>query len=290
MRCHRNDAWTSTRNWTSSLWRFSWRSGRTVDLYGRTAFITGSAGVPGPTCVRWMLAAGAQVVASDLPGERAAGIKERHGEDCRFRRYGLDVSDEAEVEGIFLRIMGDGWEQNVVLDNAAVTGELLMGRSQEFPDLANTRTEEFETVTRMNLTVAFIVTRQTDRHIVGRCPATLINVAWMYAFGGPHRSIYDGMPFKNLSAYGVSKAGIHGLTVWLAGYWAGRQATVNTIAPGAVFNGHSREFQRRVSAVVMAGRMARPDEVADVMLFLASEAAGYMTGQLVNVDGGFSAW
>ena len=261
-----------------------------ADLHGRTVFITGSAGVLGSTYVRRMLAAGARVVASDLPGEGAEGLKERHGEDCRFGFYELDVSDEAAVECVFQRMMGDGWEPNVVLNNAAVTGELLMGRGQEFPDLANTRTEDFEKVIRTNLTGAFMVARQMDRDIVGRYPATLINVASMYALRGPHHSIYDGMPFKNLSAYGVSKAGIHGLTVWLAGYWAGRQATVNTIAPGAVFNGHSREFQRRVSELVMAGRMAQPDEVADVMLFLASEAAGYMTGQLVNVDGGFSAW
>jgi NAD(P)-dependent dehydrogenase (short-subunit alcohol dehydrogenase family) len=65
---------------------------------------------------------------------------------------------------------------------------------------------------------------------------------------------------------------------------------VNTIAPGAVFNGHSDEFQRRVSELIMADRMAQPDEIADVMLFMASPQAGYMTGQLVNVDGGFSAW
>jgi len=65
---------------------------------------------------------------------------------------------------------------------------------------------------------------------------------------------------------------------------------VNSSGPGGVFNGHPEEFQRRVSGVVMAGRMAQPDEIAGVMLFLASEAAGYMTGQLVSVDGGYSAW
>lgn len=262
-----------------------------ADLKGRTVFITGSGGVLGSTYVRRMLASGARVVASDLPGERAEGLKDRHGGDaCNFRFYELDVTDEEAVEGIFRRVMGDGWDPNVVINNAAVTGELLMAQGQDFPDLASTRTEDFEKVIRTNLTGAFMVARQMDRDIVGRYPANLINVASMYALCGPHHAIYDGMPFKNFSAYGVSKAGIHGLTVWLASYWAGRQATVNTIAPGAVFNGHSDEFQRRVSDLVMAGRMARPDEVADVMLFLASEAAGYMTGQLVNVDGGYSAW
>ncbi len=261
-----------------------------VDLTGRTVFITGSGGVLGSTYVRRMLAAGAKVVSTDLPGVRAEALQEAHGDNPNFGFYEMDVSDEEAVSGIFQRVMADGWKPNVVLNNAAITGEMLMGKGKPFPDFADTTVEDFEKTLRTNLTGAFMVARQMDRDIVGKYPATLINVASMYALNGAHHRIYDGMPFKNFSAYGVTKAGIHGLTVWLAGYWANRQATVNTIAPGAVFNGHSEEFQRRVSDLIMADRMGQPDEIADVMLFLASEGAGYMTGQLVNVDGGFSAW
>lgn len=261
-----------------------------VDLTGRTVFITGSGGVLGSTYVRRMLAAGAKVVSTDLPGPRADALVETHGDNPDFGFYDMDVSDEAAVTAIFQRVMADGWQPNVVLNNAAITGEMLMGKGKSFPDFADTTVEDFEKTLRTNLTGAFMVARQMDRDIVGKYPATLINVASMYALNGAHHRIYDGMPFKNFSAYGVTKAGIHGLTVWLAGYWAGRQATVNTIAPGAVFNGHSEEFQSRVSELIMADRMGKPDEIADVMLFLASEGAGYMTGQLVNVDGGFSAW
>ena len=259
-------------------------------LKGRTVFITGSGGVLGSTYVRRMLAEGARVVATDLAGHRADALQEAFGSHERFRFYELDVSDEAAVEGIFQRVMGDGWEPNVVLNNAAITGELLMGKGKGFPDFCDTTVEDFEKTLRTNLTGAFMVARQMDRDIIGKYPSTLVNVASMYALNGAHHPIYEGMPFKNFSAYGVTKAGIHGLTVWLAGYWANRQATVNTIAPGAVFNGHSEEFQRRVGELIMAGRMCQPDEIADVMLFLASPQAGYMTGQLVNVDGGFSAW
>lgn len=259
-------------------------------LKGRTVFITGSGGVLGSTYVRRMLAQGAKVVSTDLPGHRAEALIEAHGDNPDFAFYEMDVGDEAAVEGIFQKVMADGWQPNVVLNNAAITGEMLMGKGKGFPDFADTTVEDFEKTLRTNLTGAFMVARQMDRDIVGKYPATLINVASMYALNGAHHPIYDGMPFKNFSAYGVTKAGIHGLTVWLAGYWADRKATVNTIAPGAVYNGHSDEFQRRVSELIMAGRMAQPDEIADVMLFLASEQSGYMTGQLVNVDGGFSAW
>lgn len=262
----------------------------TDQLTDRTIFITGSGGVLGSTYVRRMLTEGAKVVATDLPGHRADGLKEAHGDNPNFGFYELDVGDEEQVTGIFQQVMSDGWQPNVVLNNAAITGEMLMGAGKPFPDFADTTVEDFERTMRTNLTGAFMIARQMDRDIVGKYPSTLINVASMYALNGAHHPIYDGMPFKNFSAYGVSKAGIHGLTVWLAGYWAGRQATVNTIAPGAVFNGHSDEFQKRVGELIMANRMGQPDEIADVMLFLASKQAGYMTGQLVNVDGGFSAW
>ena len=259
-------------------------------LSDRIIFITGSGGLLGSTYVRRMLAAGARVIATDLPGQRAETQKAAHADDVNFRFYPLDVSDEEQVTRIFSRVMADGWNPNVILNNAAITGEMLMGAGQAFPDFADTSVADFERTLRTNLCGAFMIARQMDRDIVGRYPATLINVASMYALNGAHHSIYQGMPFRNFSAYGVSKAGIHGLTVWLAGYWAPREATVNTIAPGAVFNGHSDEFQRRVSELVMAGRMARPDEIADVMLFLSSTQAGYVTGQLINVDGGYSAW
>lgn len=259
-------------------------------LKDRTIFITGSGGVLGSTYVRRMLAQGARVIASDLPGHRADALKDAHGDNPDFRFYDLDVGDEAQVTEIFQRILKDGWQPNVVLNNAAITGELLMGAGKPFPSFADTSVSDWERTLRTNLTGAFMVARQMDRDIVGKWPCALINVASMYALNGPHHAIYEGMPFKSFSAYSTTKAGIHGLTLWLAGYWAPRKATVNTIAPGAVFNGHSDEFQRRVGELIMAGRMAQPDEIADAMLFLCSAQAGYMTGQLVNVDGGFSGW
>ena len=101
-------------------------------LKGRTVFITGSGGVLGSTYVRRMLAEGARVIASDLPGKRAEALVAAHGGDEAFRFYPLDVANEDEVAGIFQRILKDGWEPNVVLNNAAITGELLMGAGQPF--------------------------------------------------------------------------------------------------------------------------------------------------------------
>lgn len=259
-------------------------------LKEKTVFITGAGGVLGSTYIRRMLMSGATILASDLAGHRANALLEEHGDDEAFRFFELDVADEKGIVDLFDQFKTRQLNPNVFLNNAAITGEMLVGEGGTIPDFANTSVDDWERTLKTNLTGAFMIARQIERDFIGQYPCKLINVASMYALNGPHHKIYDGLPFSSFSAYSATKAGIHGLTLWLAGYWAGRDATVNTIAPGAVYNGHSEVFQQRVSELIMAGRMAEPDEIADVMLFLCSTQSDYMTGQMVNVDGGFSGW
>ena len=142
------------------------------------------------------------------------------------------MGDEEEVEKIFKKIKSNGLKPNVVLNNAAITGEFLLKKEKGFPKFANTTISDWERTLKTNLTGPFLIARQMDRDIVGKYPAQLINVASIYALNSPHHHIYKETPFKPFSAYS-SKAGIHGLTVWLAGYWAQRDCTVNTIVPGS---------------------------------------------------------
>ena len=261
-----------------------------INLEGKKIFITGSGGVLGTAYIKLMLESGAEVIATDLPGLKSDSLIGEFGSNKNFKYYDLDVSNEGEVVDIFSKLKNDNIQPNVILNNAAITGELLMGKGKEFPNLSQTSIEDWEKTIKVNLTGAFLIARQMDRDIVGKYPCKLINVASMYALNGPHHKIYEGMPFKSFSAYSSSKAGIHGLTLWLAGYWASKKCTVNTISPGAVFNVHSDEFQKRVSNLIIAGRMADPKEIGNAMLFLCSDNSNYMNGQMLNIDGGFSAW
>jgi len=113
-------------------------------LDGRTIFLSGAGGVLGSTYITRMLDQGAKVVATDLPGHRADALKEAHGTNPSFAYYDLDMANEDEIVEIFRRIAADGWEPNVVLNNAAITGELLMGAGQGFPDFADTTLETWE--------------------------------------------------------------------------------------------------------------------------------------------------
>ena len=259
-------------------------------LTGKTIFLTGSGGILGRTYVRRMLAAGAQVIASELAGQRLTALRETFSKTEGFHLYPMDVSNEGAVAQTIGKILEDGHRPNVFFNNASITGEMLMAEGQDFPDLANTTLDSWNKTLNVNLTGAFIVAREIERQIIGKWPIGLINIASMYALRAPHHDIYDGLPFKNFIAYQASKAGIHGLTLWLASYWRKQNATVNTLAPGAVFNDHSQVFQDRIRPLIMQDRMAQPDEIADVALFLASDSAGHMTGQFINVDGGYNAW
>ena len=147
----------------------------------------------------------------------------------------------------------------------------------------------------VNLDGLFLVARAVGTRMAARGAGSIVQTASIYGVRGPDPRLYEGseyrgQPINTPPVYSASKAGVIGLTKHLATYWADRGVRVNTLTPGGVESGQNETFQARYGARVPLGRMARPDEMVGALLFLASDAASYVTGQNIIVDGGLSAW
>jgi NAD(P)-dependent dehydrogenase (short-subunit alcohol dehydrogenase family) len=131
--------------------------------------------------------------------------------------------------------------------------------------------------------------------MAARGHGAIVNVASHYGVVAPDQRLYahlreDGTPFFKPAAYTASKAGVIGLTRYLVAYWGAQGVRVNTLSPGGVLAGQDPRFVAAYTSRVPMGRMARPDEYDGAVVFLLSDAASYMTGANLLMDGGFTAW
>jgi NAD(P)-dependent dehydrogenase (short-subunit alcohol dehydrogenase family) len=142
----------------------------------------------------------------------------------------------------------------------------------------------------------FLVAQAVGRRMVSQgTGGSIIQTASVYGVVAPDMRIYEGSYYlerqiSSPAVYSASKAGVIGLTRYLAAYWANKNIRVNALSPGGVDSGQNETFKQRYSARLPMGRMARPSEMQGALLFLASDASTYVTGQNIIVDGGLTAW
>ena len=131
--------------------------------------------------------------------------------------------------------------------------------------------------------------------MASRGHGAIVNTLSIYGIVAPDQRIYEGSeylgrPINTPAVYSASKAGLWGLTRYLAAYWGPKGVRVNAVTPGGVFSGQNEMFVERYSQRVPLGRMARPDDIVQAMAYLASDAATYINGHNLVVDGGWTVW
>ena len=147
----------------------------------------------------------------------------------------------------------------------------------------------------VNVDGMFLVTQAVGRQMLAQGSGSIINLASIYGLVGPDSRIYEGSdylggPINTPAVYSASKAAVVGFTKWLATHYGDKGIRANCLVPGGVSSGQNGPFQRNYASRTPMGRMAEADELVGPAVFLASDAASYVTGQVLAVDGGWTAW
>lgn len=271
------------------------------DLAGRVALITGAAGLLGSEHAAALLDCGATVVLTDVDEAklRSTQVKLGHRFESQkiFIRF-MDVTRLDSIRTVADELSSDGRFVDILVNNAAIDPKvkgdqrvLETSRLEDFP------LEDWDLQIAVGLTGAFLCSQVFGAAMAQRdSKGVILNIASDLSVLSPDQRLYrkegrmhDQQPVKPVT-YSVIKAGLVGMTRYLATYWVDQGVRANALSPGGVFNGQGEEFVRRLSALIPLGRMARADEYRSAVQFLCSDASSYLNGQNIVIDGGRSIW
>jgi len=247
------------------------------DLTGRTALVTGSSRGLGRAMAEGLARAGASVI---INGTRAdsvqAAVAEMRAAGYQAEGAVFDVTDEAAIVRTFADLDARGVAVDILVNNAGI---------QLRKPMVDLSTAEWQRVMDTNLTSAFVIGREAGRRMVARKFGKIINIG----------SLTSDLARATVAPYTVSKGGIKMLTRAMAAEWAEHGVQANAIGPGYMVTDMNQAlidnpaFDAWVKGRAPAKRWGLPEELAGVAVFLASPAANYINGQILYVDGGFSA-
>jgi NAD(P)-dependent dehydrogenase (short-subunit alcohol dehydrogenase family) len=239
-------------------------------LNGRVCLVTGGAQGIGEACCRRFAREGAKVVIADIDDARGAALASELG--------GLyvhcDVGDKAQVDALVAAAITAHGRIDVLVNNAGIF------KACDFLDITEA---DFDAVLRVNLKGAFLVAQAVAREMARAGRGSIINMS----------SVNGTLAIPSIASYNVSKGGINQLTRVMALSLADQGVRVNAVAPGTIATElaakavlTSEEAKARIMSRTPLRRLGEPAEIADTVAFLASDAASYITGEIVVVDGG----
>ena len=242
-----------------------------IDLGGRTAFVTGSTRGIGRAVAETLLRAGARVAIVGRELARAEAVAAELGEGAAG--VACDVADQAQVEAAVVSAEQRLGPVEILVNNAGITRDNLLLRMSE---------AEWNEVLEANLTGAFHTTKAVLKGMMKRKSGRIINITSIIGMTGN----------KGQANYAASKAGLIGFTKSVAKEYGSRGLLVNAVAPGFIDTDMTSALPAEVRTAMLGGivlgRFGRPEDVAGAVLFLASDLAGYITGQVLVVDGGLA--
>ncbi len=240
-----------------------------IDLTGKVALVTGASRGIGRAVAETLVAAGATVVGTATSERGAAAIQEYLGD--KGLGLVLNVTDSRSVTDLFAQIKEKSGDVSILVNNAGITRDNLLMRMKE---------DEWSDIIDTNLTSLFRTSKAVMRPMMKKRNGRIINIG----------SVVGSMGNPGQTNYCAAKAGLIGFTKSLAREVASRQITVNAIAPGFIQTDMTDELteeqQQGILSQVPMERLGQAQEIANAVVFLASDSAAYITGETLHVNGG----
>lgn len=256
-------------------------------LDGKTVVLTGAAGFIGTQVVLALVEAGARVCAID---RNDALLRQKLGpEHAGLMHCAADVASRDDLRRAQQKLASKWGTPDGLINNA-------VARSPNyFEPFESMDPDEWDKVMAVNLKGAVLACQVFGSPMAHQGAGSIVNVLSIYGMVGPDQRLYEGSlhlgkPINSPAVYGASKAGLWGLTRYLAAYWGKRGVRVNAVSAGTVASGQTEAFIESYSKQVPLGRLAGADDVAAAIRYLVSDASKYVTGHNLVVDGGRIAW
>jgi len=243
-----------------------------MSLSGRVALVTGASQGIGRACALKLAASGATVAIAARNQEKLTELVQQiEAGDGKAFAFPIDVADEEKVKTTFKAALSQFGKIDILINNAGITRDQLVMRMKR---------TDWDSVLNTNLTSAYLCIQQVIGSMLKQRWGRIINIT----------SVFGQMGQAGQANYAASKAGLIGLTMAIAREVGSRNITCNAVAPGfietAMTSGFSDDFKQTALKAIPLGRVGTPEEVANVVAFLASDEAAYITGHVLNVNGG----
>ena len=264
------------------------------DLTGKVAVVTGGAGLLGQVFCQALVTAGASVAIIDIDKNKAdqAAREIKKDKNQKVLAFSCDITSPDSVSSMVKDVVKQLGRIDILLNNAASKGSNL---DQFFTPFENYSLQTWREVMAVNIDGFFLVAQSVGNQMKTQGGGSIIQISSIYGVVAPDQRIYEGSEYNGRAintpaVYSVSKAAVLGLTSYLSTYWADSKIRVNTLTPGGIASGQNAEFNKKYSNRVPLGRMGEATELTGALIYLASDASSYVTGQNIIVDGGLSAW